>query len=138
MVSKLARVSSSLIQTALCHIKAKSFVNYSKKKGCPGYDIKRYLAVRSTCSLPLYSGPHLAALKISVRIVFIGQIDLFENYLYCIKIVEIIWLNYHHHHHHVAPPARISLTVSRHFSLSFIASGRSSGLHPVSSHSCCM
>ena len=34
--------------------------------------------------------------------------------------------------------ARISLTLSRHFSLSFIASGRSSGLHPVSSHSCWM
>ena len=33
---------------------------------------------------------------------------------------------------------RISLTLSRHFSLSFISSGRSSGLHPVSSHSCCM
>ncbi len=32
----------------------------------------------------------------------------------------------------------ISLTLSRHFSLSFIASGRSSGQHPVSSHSCCM
>ena len=46
--------------------------------------------------------------------------------------------NHHHHHHHVVPPARISLTISRHFSLSFIASGRSSGLHPVSSHSCCM
>ena len=43
-----------------------------------------------------------------------------------------------HHHHHVVPPAWISLTISRHFSLSFIASGRSSGLHPVSSHSCCM
>ena len=43
-----------------------------------------------------------------------------------------------HHHHHVALPARISLTLSRHFSLSFIASGKSSGLHPVSSHSCCM
>ena len=41
-------------------------------------------------------------------------------------------------HHHVVPPARISLTVSRHFSLSFIASDRSCGLHPVSSHSCCM
>ena len=27
-------------------------------------------------------------------------------------------------------------TLSRHFSLSFIASGRSSGLHPVFSHSC--
>ena len=36
------------------------------------------------------------------------------------------------------PRARISLTLSRHFSLSFIASGRSSELHPVSSHSCCM
>ena len=36
------------------------------------------------------------------------------------------------------PLARISLTLSCHFSLSFIASGRSSGLHPVSSHSCCM
>ena len=42
---------------------------------------------------------------------------------------------YHHHHHHVV---QISLILSRHFSLSFIASGRSSGLHPVSTHSCCM
>ena len=45
---------------------------------------------------------------------------------------------YNHHQHHVVPPARISLILTRHFSLSFIASGRSSGLHPVSSHSCCM
>ena len=36
------------------------------------------------------------------------------------------------------PLARISLTLSRHFSLSFIASGRSSRQHPVPSHSCCM
>ena len=36
------------------------------------------------------------------------------------------------------PLARISLTLARYFSLSFITSGRSSGLHPVSSHSCCM
>ena len=47
-------------------------------------------------------------------------------------------LTHHHHHHHVVPPAQISLTLSHHFSLSFIAFGRSSGLHPVSSHSCCM
>ena len=46
--------------------------------------------------------------------------------------------HHHHHHHHVVPLARISLTLSHNFSLSFIASGRSSGLHPVSSHSCCM
>ena len=48
-----------------------------------------------------------------------------------------ICIYHNHHHHHVVPPARISLTLSRHFSPSFIASGRSSGLHPVSSHSCC-
>ena len=40
--------------------------------------------------------------------------------------------------YHVMPLARISLTLSRHFTLSFIASGRSSELHPVSSQSCCM
>ena len=42
------------------------------------------------------------------------------------------------HHHHVVLVARISLTLSRHFSLSFIASVRCSGQHPVSSHSCWM
>ena len=36
------------------------------------------------------------------------------------------------------PLAQISLTLSRHFSQSFITSGRFSGLNPVSSHSCCM
>ena len=45
---------------------------------------------------------------------------------------------YIYHHHHVEPLARTSLTLFRHSSLSFIASGRSSGLHPVSSHSSCM
>ena len=45
---------------------------------------------------------------------------------------------HHHHHHHVMLLAQISLTLSHHFSPSFIASGRSSELHPVSSHSCCM
>ena len=58
-------------------------------------------------------------------------------YIYRERERERDWYH-HHHHHHVMPLARISLTLSRHFSLSFIASGRSSGLHPVSSHSCCM
>ena len=44
----------------------------------------------------------------------------------------------HPHYHHVMLPAHISLALSRHFSRSFIASGKSSGLHPVSSHSCCI
>ena len=42
------------------------------------------------------------------------------------------------HHHHVVPLAWISLTLSRHFFLSFIAFSWSSELHLVSSHSCCM
>ena len=41
-------------------------------------------------------------------------------------------------YHHVVPLARISLTFSCHFSLSVITPGRFSGLHLVSSHSCCM
>ena len=44
----------------------------------------------------------------------------------------------YHHHHYVVPLARISLILSRHFSLSFIAFGRCSGIHPVLSHSYCM
>ena len=42
------------------------------------------------------------------------------------------------HHHYIEPPALISLTLSCYFSLMFIASGRSSGLHPVSPQSGCM
>ena len=54
------------------------------------------------------------------------------------KIRKLYIYIYIYHHDHVVPLARISLTLSRHFSLSFIASGRSSGLHTVSSHSCCI
>ena len=46
--------------------------------------------------------------------------------------------NCYHHHHHVALSAQISLTLSRHQSLSSITSGRSSGIHPASAQSCCM
>ena len=58
---------------------------------------------------------------------------LFETKLSSRNLIKGI-----NHYPHVVPPARISLTLSRHFSLSFIAFGRSSGLHPKSSHSCCM
>ena len=53
------------------------------------------------------------------------------------RIYKYIYI-YIYHHHRVVPQARISLTLSRHFSQSFIASGRSSGLHSVFSHSCWM
>ena len=44
-----------------------------------------------------------------------------------------IYIYIYHHHHDVVLLARISLTLSIHLS-----SGRSSGLHPVSSQSSCM
>ena len=56
----------------------------------------------------------------------------------CVQFQPSSILSYFHHHHHDVRLARISLTLSLHVSLSFIASGRSSRLHPVSSHSCCM
>ena len=57
-----------------------------------------------------------------------------QNHTY----VYTYMLHHHHHHHHIALVARISLTLSRHSSLSSIALGRSSGQHHVSSHSCWM
>ena len=63
----------------------------------------------------------------------------FSTYFYhLVRFIKIYHLAIYHHHHHVVLPARISLTLPRHPSLSFIALGRSLGLHPVSSHSCCM
>ena len=49
-----------------------------------------------------------------------------------------LYICHHHYHHHIVLAARISLTLSRHSALSFIALGRSSGQQPVSSHSCWM
>ena len=54
------------------------------------------------------------------------------------QILFYIYIYIYHHHHHVVPPAGISSTLSRHFFLSFNASGWSSGLYLVSLHSCCM
>ena len=56
----------------------------------------------------------------------------------CSRIHIYACLRMYKHHHHIALVARISLTLSHHSSLSFIALGRSSGQHPVSSHSCWM
>ena len=64
-----------------------------------------------------------------------GLFCFFVFYFFLIYFYIYIYI---YIYHRVVPLARISLTLSRHFSLSFIASGRSSGLHPISSHSCWM
>ena len=66
----------------------------------------------------------------------VGNPDLFANNH--VIFFEAIDHHHHHHHHHIVLAARISLTLFRHSSLSFIALGRSSGQQPVSSHSCWM
>ena len=78
---------------------------------------------------------HQISIKIS-KFVFNNVVDF--SLLQFSDIYIYIYIHHHHHHRHVMRPARISLTLSLHFSLSFIASGRSSGLHPVSSQSCYM
>ena len=76
------------------------------------------------------------------KIPFTKHIHLIKMYKKDLALNNQQWLisdeTQHHNHHHVMPQAQISLTLSRHFSRSFIASGKSSSLHPVSSHSCWM
>ena len=69
---------------------------------------------------------------------FVWELFVFDRTETCTYTLCNALKNSFINHHPVVPQARISLTLSRHFSLSFISSGRSSGLHPVSSHSCCM
>ena len=70
--------------------------------------------------------------------------DTRSMYVCVYEYIYIFWqhffvkINFIKHHHHLVLVARISLTLSRHSSLSFIALGRSSGQHPISSHSCWM
>ena len=79
----------------------------------------------------MLTGPLWSRMVAPDRILYMGQIE--RN---CVLMPN--WIVWNHHHHHVVRPAWISLTLSLHVSLSFIASGRSSGLHPVLSYSCCM
>ena len=74
---------------------------------------------------------------LSVRVAFIDEMKMQSSKVYHDSL-KYIYIYIYIYHHHVVLVARISLTLSRHSSLSFIASGRSSGQHPVSSHSCWM
>ena len=87
----------------------------------------------------MVKGIFLRALRVWTLKFLNDEFDYIEKFLAQFQYPKsFIQRAINHHHPHVMPLARISLTLSRHFSLSFIASDRSSGLHPVSSHSCCM
>ena len=101
--------------------------------------VSQYIFNSSSLCIPIYFLPQYTS--ISFLPIFIMYCYIFSTSLY-IGIISTIIYSYIflplYYHHHVVLVARISLTLSRHFSLSFIASGRSSGQHPVSSHSCWM
>ena len=59
-------------------------------------------------------------------------------YIEYIDDLKYIYIYHHHHHHHAALLARISLTFSRHPSLSSIVPGKSSRLNPASARICCI
>ena len=70
-------------------------VRPSQEKGCPEYDIKLHPVLKlwgvwNTLSLPLLPGPLYPEVVIPVKVPFIGQVDLFVNYLYLIGIPDII------------------------------------------------
>ena len=71
-----------------------------------------------------------------IKCIFIFYRLLFTSLFHIHR--QRIWIINNNHHHHIVLAARISLTLSRHSSLSFIALGSSSGQQPVSSHSCWM
>ena len=73
-----------------------------------------------------------------LRLAMYGLHSSFSNLNFFFFFFFFFFFQKRYYHHHVVPLAQISLTLSRHFSLSFITSGRSSGLHLVSSHSCWM
>ena len=68
----------------------------SLQKGCPGYDTKLYLMVRllfwrfseilNTPSLSLLPGPLWPGIVVPVWISSMGQIALFQNYWYLIRL----------------------------------------------------
>ena len=111
-----------------------------RNKGSPFLGVKNILIVFKIFYLAhaFKSNIHNLYQPLYIYIYIYYIFSIYKFYIHMYYAYICIFQIYHHHHHHVAPLARISLTLSRHFSLSFITSGRSSGLHPVSSHSCCM
>ena len=97
---------------------------------------KKYLKIHP---IPLFSGycresPRDTVANMLYSDIIVSEFELQSRYYVHFQINNLGKC----HHHHIVLGARISLTLSRHSSLSFIALGRSSGQQPVSSHSCWM
>ena len=93
------------------------------------------LICSQACEMNIYVHVHWNISMCMCMFAYMNSFTIIYLYVY---IYANIHIYIYHHHHHIALVAWISLTLSRHSSLSFIALGRSSGQHPVSSHSCWM
>ena len=81
---------------------------------------------------------HFLMVFISKMVISVKQ-RVKKKFYWIVSIFPLLCKHFSGHHYHlVMPPARISLTLSRHSFWSFILSGRSAELSPVSSQSCCM
>ena len=102
---------------------------------CEGYQLRSFKF--NNITIVCFSRTSYTPLSLFTYLCICKSIILNEA-LPVIIIFILVFLSHNHHHHHVTPPAWISLILSRHPSLSFIASSRSSRLHPESAQSCCM
>ena len=87
------------------------------------------------CALLFYS-LHIFSTRSNGGFSLKSECQLRSPELYWVHLAITLFFSLLHYHHHIVLVARISLTLSRHSSLSFIALGRSLRQHPVSSHSC--
>ena len=127
-------------QLHLCREKdlfTNEFPEYDMKPSDGEAPVLELWRIWSTSSLALLPGTPWLSVVVPVRAPSMSQIKLSKDNVTS-KSFTTDFIYIYHHHHHVVVVAQISLTLSRHSSLSFIALGRSSGQHPLSSHSCWM
>ena len=100
------------------------------------YTMEYYAILECMQGYDLYQIAIKICISYDVLMIYCVYIIVINDCMY-VAIIVCVYI-YIYIYHHVMPQARISQTLSYHFSLSFIASGWSSGPHPVSSHSCWM
>ena len=105
-----------------------------------GDNLSIYLSIYLSLFISIYLSISVYYLLISINLSINIYISINPSVYIYLNLVISFYLSIYIYIYiyHVVSLERISLTLSRHFSLSLIASGRSSGLHPVSLHSCCM
>ena len=133
-------LDASLLNTQHYKVWIKGKVEQSMERRCPPLHLHVVAIEMGAFGLHLTTVANFTLLiYIYIYIYTCGCMYVYVSVGLCIYEICLcmrLCVYMYHHHHHIVLAARISLTLSRHSSLSFIALGRSSGQQPVSSHSC--